>query len=176
MDTTLLNTISPGFKALAAQYAAAGLNVETMIAAGPDALRAHIATASADTIGKAVADTVKTCQASLDSALAEKAASDAKATAATTSASAATTRHATVAAALATAGITVAPEATLDQMTKAIEDRISTRAGEELAKHGVGTAFVNNTPSADPASGARLKNTSLTGLARVQASLEAATD
>jgi hypothetical protein len=176
MDTTLLNTISPGFKALAAQYAAAGLNVETMIAAGPDALRAHIATASAALIAQAVADTVKTCQAQLDAAIAAKDAALAKSTEATATASAATTRHATVANALATAGITLAPDATPEQLLKAIEDRISTRAGEELAKHGVGTAFVTNTPSADPAAAARPKNTSLTGLARVQASLEAASD
>lgn len=161
-------------------FAAAKLNLEDFITAGDEsALAAHIegqrqagssAATTSITIDTVAMETKLLTDAGITVAEGQ---TPAQALAAhITAVKAAADRQSALCAAMTAAGIKVTEATTVEQFTKALEDRISTRAGEELAKRGVGTAFVKDTPAADPTAAITSPKSELFGLAKVRAALE----
>lgn len=77
-----------------------------------------------------------------------------------------------VLAAVQAAGVKVEGSAKPEQVTQAINDRVSVAAREQLAKHGL-TDLPGDEPNEDPSKAPKAKGPELTGLARVTAALEA---
>lgn len=148
-------------------FAAAKLNLDEFVATGDEtALQAHIA-------AQIAAAAPATPAAPAVATLPEGALSAADATALRAERDASRAEVSALRSALNAAGVKFGADAKPEQLAAALEARISTRAGEELAKRGVGTAFVADAPAADPASAPKAAATEgLTGLARTVAALK----
>lgn len=142
MAKQLLDSLSPGFQALSAQFTNAGLDLAAILAAGPNGLKAHLE----GLVAAAVTEAQRETAAALEKAAAEVATAQ---NALAQSQTARNQAEGTLSAVVAAAGVKVEAAATTEQIAKAIDDRIALRAGEELAKRGVGT-FPSNTPEANP--------------------------
>jgi hypothetical protein len=134
-----------------ALFTAAGLNLETMLAAGPDALKAHIDALSAKDAELAAAQAkVKELEGKVTTIAAESAAASAKFSA--------------VSAALELVGITAATKP--EQFSAVLEAHVKQAAAIELAKTGH-KPVADVTPT--PPGKTQAIDPTLTGLARVEA-------
>jgi hypothetical protein len=165
MSKPILDSISPGFKALSAQFSAAGLNVADFLSAAPTALKEHIAAQVSALSAQAQKDAALAAAGmvatELRTVLAVPAEQDPMLALSTLVAS-----HASVTAQLAAAGIKFESPETLKA---ALDSRISMRAGEELAKRGLAEfpeQQISKDPTTQPAAAVAPK---LTGLSRTQA-------
>lgn len=146
-------------------FAAAKLNLDEFVAAGDEsALQAHIA---AQSTGAAPADTAAkdTEIANLKTQLANS----------NTANSDHATRHSAIVTTLSAAGVKFSAADKPETLAPALEARISTRAGEELAKRGL-RDFPAQTVEADPTKVAAKVDQKLTGLARTRAAFKARID
>lgn len=169
MSKPILDTISPGFKALSAQFSAAGLSVADFVSAAPHALKDHIAAQVAALTAKAEAEAATTAAAMVAGELRAilKVPAEQEPMAAL---SALVASHASITAQLAAAGIKFESPETLKA---ALDARISMRAGEELAKRGL-AEFPEQQISKDPTKApAAVTEPKLSGLARTEAAFAA---
>lgn len=165
MSKPILDSISPGFKALSAQFTAAGLTATDFVSASPTALKEHIAaqvgalsaqaqTEAALSAANQVANELRTVlkvPADQDPMLAL---------------SALVASHTSITAQLAAAGIKFEKP---EMLKAALDARISMRAGEELALRGLAEfpeQQITKDPTQQPAASLEPK---LKGLARTQA-------
>lgn len=139
-----------------ALFTAAGLSLETLLAAGSDSLKAHIAGLSAK-------------DADLAAAIAKVTELEGKVTTATGEASALTTKFSALTTAIAPLGITATTKP--EEFSALIDSHVKQAAALELAK--TGHKPVADIPPPAPGKAAAIDPT-LTGLARVEAAFKAA--
>lgn len=162
----LLDSISPGYRALAAAVTAAGLS-PAEVAAAPGAIKDKIESAvAAAKSGDAITAAIESATAELNSRLAQATAELERVTAGAAAHSAA----------LAAVGIKPAPAtagAALSQadIESAIRDRVSILAQEQLAKFHLSAPVPVGVPASPAAPAAAAPK--LTGLARVVAAFRA---
>lgn len=160
----VLDSISPGFKALSAQLAAAGFNVAELLAAtDANFLKSKIASLPGNSADVEAAITEATAHLTKERDEAKSAAQVAVAL------------NTTYAAGFAKAGVQVkaADEKagiTAEEVSKAIADRASIKASEQLAQHRL-DAPLPVSPAADSTKPAQKPASNLTGLARVTEAL-----
>jgi galactitol-specific phosphotransferase system IIB component len=135
--SNVLDRLSPGFKATAALFTAAGLDLEAMLATGDvNALKAKLESSTG------IAEAVQAATSELQAQL----------TAAQASVTTLTTQVGTYTAAFASTGITLNASAdkpaTADEIAAAIKARASVMASEQLGQHGL-AAPLPVAPSAD---------------------------
>ncbi len=146
-------------ESVAALFASAGLDLDALLAAGPDSLKAKLSEAGVLAVQ---------LRADLETANAAKATAETSIAEALTAKAAAESNLAATHSALAAAGVKIdATKPVAESVPAAIEARISTKARELLA--ATGGLPLADTPAADATKPAAKIDPKLTGLARVQA-------
>jgi hypothetical protein len=153
--TATLETAAATFAQVDTLFTSAGLNLETMLAAGPDALKAHL-------------DGLSAKDGELAAAQAKVKELEGKVTTITAESSAANAKFSTVTTALASVGITAATKP--EEFSAALDAHVKQAAAIELSK--TGHKPVADVPPPPPGKTQTIDPT-LTGLARVEAHFKA---